>query len=166
MSTCTSCGGTIEDGYCNVCGLAAARSQLPRRPGQRPPQPGQRRRGPDRGAAAGRRAPGVPGGPAAGRRGARPWATCMTGGWCTATSSRITSSRPRSSSSSLTWAGCAGSTATGRSTGPSGTRRRRSGSTRTLSTKACSTSTGSWTIGPSSNSWWWRTLVRRPPSRL
>ncbi len=23
MSTCTSCGGTIEDGYCNVCGLAA-----------------------------------------------------------------------------------------------------------------------------------------------
>src|SRR5690349_6932645 len=26
MSTCTSCGGTIEDGYCNVCGLAAAPS--------------------------------------------------------------------------------------------------------------------------------------------
>ena len=24
MSTCTSCGGTVEDGYCNVCGLAAA----------------------------------------------------------------------------------------------------------------------------------------------
>ena len=24
MSTCTSCGGTIEDGYCTVCGLAAA----------------------------------------------------------------------------------------------------------------------------------------------
>ena len=24
MSDCTSCGGTIEDGYCNVCGLAAA----------------------------------------------------------------------------------------------------------------------------------------------
>jgi serine/threonine-protein kinase PknG len=24
ISTCTSCGGTIEDGYCNVCGLAAA----------------------------------------------------------------------------------------------------------------------------------------------
>ena len=24
MSTCTSCGGTIEDGYCAVCGLAAA----------------------------------------------------------------------------------------------------------------------------------------------
>ena len=24
MSTCTSCGGTIEDGYCNVCGLAAS----------------------------------------------------------------------------------------------------------------------------------------------
>ena len=24
MSTCTSCGGTIEDGYCNVCGLAVA----------------------------------------------------------------------------------------------------------------------------------------------
>src|SRR5690242_204533 len=24
MSTCASCGGTIEDGYCNVCGLAAA----------------------------------------------------------------------------------------------------------------------------------------------
>ncbi|HEX3311348.1 MAG TPA: serine/threonine protein kinase, partial [Streptosporangiaceae bacterium] len=23
MSTCASCGGTIEDGYCNVCGLAA-----------------------------------------------------------------------------------------------------------------------------------------------
>src|SRR5580693_6604675 len=27
MSTCTSCGGTIEDGYCNVCGLAAAPPQ-------------------------------------------------------------------------------------------------------------------------------------------
>ena len=27
MSTCTSCGGTIEDGYCNVCGLAAAPAQ-------------------------------------------------------------------------------------------------------------------------------------------
>ncbi len=24
MSTCTNCGGTIEDGYCNVCGLAAS----------------------------------------------------------------------------------------------------------------------------------------------
>ena len=24
MNNCTSCGGTIEDGYCNVCGLAAA----------------------------------------------------------------------------------------------------------------------------------------------
>ena len=24
MSACTSCGGTVEDGYCNVCGLAAA----------------------------------------------------------------------------------------------------------------------------------------------
>ena len=24
MSTCMNCGGTIEDGYCNVCGLAAA----------------------------------------------------------------------------------------------------------------------------------------------
>ena len=24
MSTCTSCGGSIEDGYCTVCGLAAA----------------------------------------------------------------------------------------------------------------------------------------------
>jgi serine/threonine-protein kinase PknG len=24
MSTCTNCGGTIEDGYCSVCGLAAA----------------------------------------------------------------------------------------------------------------------------------------------
>jgi serine/threonine-protein kinase PknG len=24
MNTCTSCGGTIEDGYCTVCGLAAA----------------------------------------------------------------------------------------------------------------------------------------------
>ena len=29
MSTCTSCGGTIEDGYCNVCGLAAAPAQAP-----------------------------------------------------------------------------------------------------------------------------------------
>jgi serine/threonine-protein kinase PknG len=28
MSTCTSCGGTIEDGYCNVCGLAAAPAQV------------------------------------------------------------------------------------------------------------------------------------------
>ena len=28
MSTCTSCGGTIEDGYCNVCGLAAAPAGL------------------------------------------------------------------------------------------------------------------------------------------
>ena len=28
MSTCTSCGGTIEDGYCNVCGLAAAPAAL------------------------------------------------------------------------------------------------------------------------------------------
>jgi serine/threonine-protein kinase PknG len=27
ISTCTSCGGTIEDGYCNVCGLAAAPAQ-------------------------------------------------------------------------------------------------------------------------------------------
>src|SRR6201996_3190622 len=27
MSTCASCGGTIEDGYCNVCGLAAAPAQ-------------------------------------------------------------------------------------------------------------------------------------------
>jgi serine/threonine-protein kinase PknG len=27
MSTCTSCGGTVEDGYCNVCGLAAAPPQ-------------------------------------------------------------------------------------------------------------------------------------------
>ena len=24
MSTCTSCGGTIEDGYCNVCGSPAS----------------------------------------------------------------------------------------------------------------------------------------------
>ncbi len=29
MSTCTSCGGTIEDGYCNVCGLAAAPAAVP-----------------------------------------------------------------------------------------------------------------------------------------
>jgi serine/threonine-protein kinase PknG len=29
MSTCTSCGGTIEDGYCNVCGLAAAPASAP-----------------------------------------------------------------------------------------------------------------------------------------
>ena len=29
ISTCTSCGGTIEDGYCNVCGLAAAPAQAP-----------------------------------------------------------------------------------------------------------------------------------------
>ena len=29
MSTCTSCGGTIEDGYCNVCGLAAAPAPAP-----------------------------------------------------------------------------------------------------------------------------------------
>src|SRR4051794_23535318 len=29
MSTCTNCGGTIEDGYCNVCGLAAAPAALP-----------------------------------------------------------------------------------------------------------------------------------------
>jgi len=29
MSTCTSCGGTIEDGYCNVCGLAAGPAQVP-----------------------------------------------------------------------------------------------------------------------------------------
>ena len=36
-----------------------------------------------------------------------PWGTCTTGAWCTATSSQITSSRPRSSSSSSTWAGCA-----------------------------------------------------------
>ena len=27
ISTCASCGGTIEDGYCNVCGLAAAPAQ-------------------------------------------------------------------------------------------------------------------------------------------
>ena len=31
MSTCTSCGGTIEDGYCNVCGLAAAPAAAPGR---------------------------------------------------------------------------------------------------------------------------------------
>jgi serine/threonine-protein kinase PknG len=37
MSTCTSCGGTIEDGYCNVCGLAAAPSQNPQNaPNARP----------------------------------------------------------------------------------------------------------------------------------
>jgi serine/threonine-protein kinase PknG len=29
MSTCTNCGGTIEDGYCNVCGLAAAAAAVP-----------------------------------------------------------------------------------------------------------------------------------------
>ena len=29
MSTCTSCGGTIEDGYCTVCGLAAASAPVP-----------------------------------------------------------------------------------------------------------------------------------------
>jgi serine/threonine-protein kinase PknG len=29
MSTCTSCGGTIEDGYCTVCGLAAAPTLAP-----------------------------------------------------------------------------------------------------------------------------------------
>ncbi len=29
MSTCTNCGGTIEDGYCNVCGLAAAPAPVP-----------------------------------------------------------------------------------------------------------------------------------------
>ncbi len=33
MSTCTSCGGTIEDGYCNVCGLAAAPAQAAPAPG-------------------------------------------------------------------------------------------------------------------------------------
>jgi serine/threonine-protein kinase PknG len=29
MSTCASCGGAIEDGYCNVCGLAAAPAATP-----------------------------------------------------------------------------------------------------------------------------------------
>ena len=29
LSTCTSCGGTIEDGYCAVCGLAAASAPVP-----------------------------------------------------------------------------------------------------------------------------------------
>jgi serine/threonine-protein kinase PknG len=29
MSACTNCGGTIEDGYCNVCGLAAAPAAAP-----------------------------------------------------------------------------------------------------------------------------------------
>ena len=29
LSTCTSCGGTIEDGYCAVCGLAAAPAPVP-----------------------------------------------------------------------------------------------------------------------------------------
>ena len=29
MSACTSCGGTVEDGYCNVCGLAAAPAASP-----------------------------------------------------------------------------------------------------------------------------------------
>ncbi len=31
MSTCASCGGTIEDGYCSVCGLAAAPAPVPSR---------------------------------------------------------------------------------------------------------------------------------------
>jgi serine/threonine-protein kinase PknG len=29
MSACTSCGGTIEDGYCTVCGLAATPTRAP-----------------------------------------------------------------------------------------------------------------------------------------
>ena len=29
LNTCTSCGGTIEDGYCAVCGLAAAPAPVP-----------------------------------------------------------------------------------------------------------------------------------------
>jgi serine/threonine-protein kinase PknG len=29
LSTCTSCGGTIEDGYCTVCGLAPAPAPVP-----------------------------------------------------------------------------------------------------------------------------------------
>jgi serine/threonine-protein kinase PknG len=29
LSTCTSCGGTIEDGYCTICGLAAAPAPVP-----------------------------------------------------------------------------------------------------------------------------------------
>ncbi len=29
MSTCTSCGGTIEDGYCTICGLAATPAPVP-----------------------------------------------------------------------------------------------------------------------------------------
>jgi len=29
MNTCTSCGGAIEDGYCTVCGLAAAPAPPP-----------------------------------------------------------------------------------------------------------------------------------------
>jgi serine/threonine-protein kinase PknG len=29
LSTCTSCGGTIEDGYCMICGLAAASPPVP-----------------------------------------------------------------------------------------------------------------------------------------
>src|SRR5579872_1760438 len=29
LSTCTSCGGTIEDGYCTICGLAAASAPVP-----------------------------------------------------------------------------------------------------------------------------------------
>jgi serine/threonine-protein kinase PknG len=33
MSTCTSCGGTIEDGYCTVCGLAAAPAAATAGPG-------------------------------------------------------------------------------------------------------------------------------------
>ena len=29
MSACIGCGGTIEDGYCTVCGLAAAPAPVP-----------------------------------------------------------------------------------------------------------------------------------------
>jgi serine/threonine-protein kinase PknG len=29
MSACTSCAGTIEDGYCTVCGLAPAPTLAP-----------------------------------------------------------------------------------------------------------------------------------------
>ena len=71
--------------------------------------------------------------------------------WCTATSSRTTSSRPRSSSSSSTWAGCAGSTATGRSTGPSATRRPRSGPTGRRCRRTCSRWRGRWPCSPSSS---------------
>ena len=55
MSTCTSCGGTIEDGYCNVCGLAAAPVPVPASApaGAASARPGQRPRGSGSGSGAG-----------------------------------------------------------------------------------------------------------------